>query len=381
MISIYIYGFQNFDSKFPYVYPDGEDSGSILPYWLENWIVFILVYNNFIPISLYVTVEMVNVGQGFLIANDKELYREEIDCACSVRASNLVQELGGVSNIFSDKTGTLTRNEMKLVKFVLNGTIYDVRDAKVEDDLGKKVSKTENFKSTFRENHQKFLDFCRCLVTCHTVVRESDGTYRAESPDELALVEAVSNYNCFLFERGTKSMDVECFGEKCKYECLAVNEFNSDRKRMSILIKNPENDEYIIMCKGADNIMLPLCKVSDSEEKGINKNLIELSNLGLRTLIIAQKRLSKEEATKWLAKYKAASTSVKDRDGLMANAAQEIEKDMKILGVTAIEDRLQDEVNFNPTEFIVISMTNVNDAEVSREKGYNYVDLLCQEHF
>jgi magnesium-transporting ATPase (P-type) len=91
VISIYCYGYQHFQDKFPYIFPDSGGSGSSLPYWLENWLIFFLVYNNFIPISLYVTIEMVNLGQAYLIANDKHLYREELDVACAVRSSNLVQ--------------------------------------------------------------------------------------------------------------------------------------------------------------------------------------------------------------------------------------------------------------------------------------------------
>ncbi len=160
---------------------------SVILFLLSRRFVFFLLYNNFIPISLYVTIELVNVGQAFLIASDENLYRKELDVACSVRASNLVQELGMVSNVFSDKTGTLTRNEMKLVKFVLNGVMYDI-----EEGNGKKQS-ANAILSKFGTNAKSFSEFCRCLITCHTVVREKSGQYRAESPDELALVEGVGN--------------------------------------------------------------------------------------------------------------------------------------------------------------------------------------------
>ena len=77
--------------------------------------VFFLLFNNFIPISLYVTLELVNVGQSSLIAADSKMYDETLDVPATVRSSNLVQELGQVSNVFSDKTGTLTRNEMRFI--------------------------------------------------------------------------------------------------------------------------------------------------------------------------------------------------------------------------------------------------------------------------
>ena len=126
VLSVYLLGFDD-TSKLPYVFPPGTGSGSILPLWLELWFVFFLLYNNFIPLSLYVTIEIVNLGQSFLIGADELLYNAELDVPCTVRASNLVQELGMVSNVFTDKTGTLTKNEMKLVKFVLNGTIHEVQ--------------------------------------------------------------------------------------------------------------------------------------------------------------------------------------------------------------------------------------------------------------
>eukprot|EP01035_Chromulina_nebulosa_P049940 gene49940-67833_t len=70
--SMYIMGFNDYDSKLPYVYPNNSDAGSVLPLWLEQWIVFFLLYNNFIPISLYVSIEVVNMGQANLMASDLE---------------------------------------------------------------------------------------------------------------------------------------------------------------------------------------------------------------------------------------------------------------------------------------------------------------------
>eukprot|EP01034_Spumella_vulgaris_P000526 gene526-702_t len=125
-----------------------------------------------------------------------------MDVACTVRASNLVQEHGMISNIFS---GTLTRNEMKLVKFVIDGASYDV---KYEEKM----------------------------------------TTRADGEHQFGLM-------------GPKEMNVEVLGEKKTYEVLAVNPFNADRKRMSILVKDVTTNQYFVMCKGADNIMLPLCLI------------------------------------------------------------------------------------------------------------------------
>lgn len=305
--------------------------------------MFLILYNNFIPISLYVTIELVNVGQGFLISSDVEMYDEDLDCPCIVRSSNLAQELGMVSNVFSDKTGTLTRNEMKFVKFITAGVPFDVpRD--IND--GAKVAQQAVRTAIQRGggNASLVYQFLRCLTACHTVVREKNGTYRAESPDELALVEGVAAFECSLLERSTTTITVQMLGETQVYEVLAVNVFNSDRKRMSIVVRYVQTGEYFVMCKGADNIMLPLCTIDPAELRRVEKSLLDLACLGLRTLCVAQKPLSEQYASAWLLRYRAAAASLTNRAEELAKVAEELETDMTLLGVTAIEDRLQDEV-------------------------------------
>jgi phospholipid-transporting ATPase len=316
--------------------------------------VFFLLYNNFVPISLYVTIELVNLGQAHLIHSDEKMYREELDVACVVRSSNLCQEIGMVSNIFSDKTGTLTRNEMKLVKFSLNGELYDIPGAneptpKENETMVSEFSKggamaKGDFMEQFGRNKNAFRDFCKCLITCHTVVREKTGNYRAESPDELALVQGVAPYNCHLIERGSKDMIVELFGERMTFEVLAVVPFDSDRKRMSVLIREPATNKYYVMCKGADNIMLPLCRLTPDQRKQLDTSLDDLANFGLRTLVIAMKTVDQQYVTRWLQDFKAATISTKNREENIAKVGAELEKELSCVGITAIEDRLQDEV-------------------------------------
>ena len=340
--SIYMLGFDDYAKWLPYVYPPGHTaSTSVLPLWAEQWFVFFLLFNNFIPISLYVTLELVNVGQSALIAADAKMYDEDLDMPAVVRSSNLVQELGQVSNVFSDKTGTLTRNEMRFVKFICDETMYDVEDMEGAPSnlpsLQVHASQLTNTKGTM-------YNFLQCLATCHTVVKEKDGTYRAESPDELALVNGASKLECSLEERGTSQIIISMQGKKKSFEILAVNAFNSDRKRMSLLVRDVDANEYYCMCKGADNIMLPLCALDSKKMKAIEKSLLDLACMGLRTLCIAQKKLDKPSAMEWLKRWKEASASISNRADKLAAVAADLELEMQLLGITAIEDRLQDQV-------------------------------------
>ena len=289
------------------------------------------------------TLEVVNVGQAYFLSTDLQLYDEALDSPCSVRSSNLVQELGMVRNIFSDKTGTLTRNEMKFVKFIVDGRIYDVEPITI-------TGRGSEFESpaavSLREHATKspLYNFIECLCLCHTIIRERDGTYRSESPVELALVEGVGKFKCGLAERASTTMIIDMIGEKKVFEILAVNAFNSDRKRMSILVRDIVKDQYILLVKGADNPLLDLCKLNPTVRSQVDVNLLNFACEGLRTLCVARKILPAQDALRWLVEWKAAASALRDRKERLDEVAATIEVELDLLGITAIEDRLQDQV-------------------------------------
>jgi magnesium-transporting ATPase (P-type) len=160
------------------------------------------------------------------------------------------------------------------------------------------------------------------------------------------------------------------------WSILAVNKFDSDRKRMSVLLRSPEElgNLPILFCKGADSSMLdPVVsngadvltnmvnfnqsiesrQSPTSEEMvdevnfaiahllGIQVHLGEFAKEGLRTLVLGIRILSEEQCTEWLQLYKAASVSLKNRKELLTEAALRIETGLHIVGATAIEDKLQ----------------------------------------
>ena len=340
-------------SYYTYVYPDGNGD-SILPVFVEQWFIFFILFNNMIPISLNVSLELINMGQAYLISSDVKMYTESLDTTCIVRSSNMCQEIGMVSNVFSDKTGTLTCNEMKLISFTVNENTYSVVAlddiARAETDNGEDTDRsrlaaelTQRLKTSVGRKTKEY-HFLRCLITCHTVVREKAGTYRAESPDELALVEGISAYECFLHERTSSSMSVTLVGQKIDFEIVAVNHFTSSRKRMSVLIREKSTGQYYVVAKGAETEMLKLCELSQHERTFVDSQLQKIAKSGLRTLCIAHKRIATKDAKAWVEEYHVASTSVRNREEKLRKVAANLEADLDLLGITAIEDRLQDEV-------------------------------------
>lgn len=119
-------------------------------------------------------------------------------------------------------------------------------------------------------------------------------TYNASSPDELALTNAARHFGVTFSDRDEDNNMVihnKFTGKDLKYELLNVIEFTSARKRMSIIVKTPEN-KILLMTKGADSHIIP--RLAPGQEDLIEKTnefLQEYSKDGLRTLILAQKEI------------------------------------------------------------------------------------------
>jgi phospholipid-transporting ATPase len=172
---------------------------------LTKFGTWILIFTNIVPISLIVTLEMVKYLQAFFISWDYMIYDQNLDLPTKVQSSNLNEELGQISHIFSDKTGTLTCNIMEFKKFSVGLKSYGALDVIKENRksyLGEENISNVNFvdrqfeKDYFDEETNQRQDIFRmllCLALCHTIVvqqQEETEEYIAQSPDELALVNA-----------------------------------------------------------------------------------------------------------------------------------------------------------------------------------------------
>jgi phospholipid-translocating ATPase len=84
---------------------------------------FFIMFSTMIPLSLYVSMEIIKLAQMFLL-NDIDMYDEKSNTPLEARTSTINEELGQVTHIFSDKTGTLTDNVMKFRKLSIAGTVW-----------------------------------------------------------------------------------------------------------------------------------------------------------------------------------------------------------------------------------------------------------------
>ncbi|KAF0478018.1 phospholipid-translocating P-type ATPase [Gigaspora margarita] len=479
---------------------------------LSSFLTFLsglIIFQNIIPISLYISIEFVKGFQAFFIYNDLGMWDEDAEIPCVPKSWNLSDDLGQIEYIFSDKTGTLTRNIMEFRQCSIGGKVYGRNgwagktDASIGkemaqggDNLNDNVNKDEiwnqylqELKNTFDPKYSStdpdfltFVDpdiyrdlnadksieegtdgefniddnldkqkraslireFFTLLAVCHTVVvdksdkftNESDSEksisdkgktsvndvhsdqtiennlhqsdeeksssknssldhtlkkvkhsitnikssfkglesmaslvnstsskgkksisidktlvynldYKAESPDEAALVSAAKNIGFSFLDRTLESMTIDIFGQEYVFDILNVLAFNSSRKRMSIIVRRPETlgGGIVLFCKGADNIIFE--RLASGQEILIQKTSSDIDNFssdGLRTLTVAYRVLDKSFYDSWANKYQEASTAINERSSKIDACAEEIEKDLILLGATAIEDKLQEGV-------------------------------------
>jgi len=193
-------------------------------------------------------------------------------------------------------------------------------------------------------------NFINILALAHTIIAEDKNGvlfYNASSPDELALTNAARHFGLTFTERDEDNNMVihnKFTNKSAKYRLLNVIEFTSARKRMSIIVKGPDG-KIIIMTKGADSHIIPrLAEGQDELIKTTERYLQTYAEDGLRTLILAQKEVDPEYYDNWSRQYNEAQVSMVDRQAKMDEVSEKIELDFTLIGSTAIEDKLQEEV-------------------------------------
>eukprot|EP00931_Biecheleriopsis_adriatica_P049981 TRINITY_DN28922_c0_g1_i1.p1 TRINITY_DN28922_c0_g1~~TRINITY_DN28922_c0_g1_i1.p1 ORF type:complete len:1537 (-),score=281.76 TRINITY_DN28922_c0_g1_i1:177-4787(-) len=330
-----------------YLHPPGLEKPKMrLPALLAEFLKFFVLYSNLMPISLYAAMEICNFAQAYFLKSDLGMYDEDQDTPASVRSTNLCHELGQVCHIFSDKTGTLTQNVMELKRISVAGKVFGTVDEARGFSGAQDLASWQKSSAQARRSAEAFLEL---LAVAHTVMITSDSRgakrFEAESPDEEALVKAASELGWSFQSRSGDLIHVQVglpgesgdSGNRSSYRVLALNSFNSTRKRMSLVVQAPDGQHWLL-AKGADNVMMDrAAHVPDWLPLGLN----EFAKEGLRTLVLGRRQLQQAEVHSWQQDYEAAQNSLEDRGAQLDAVAEKIEVNLQIVGVTAIEDKLQ----------------------------------------
>ena len=371
---------------------------------VESVLVFFtyfLLLNTYIPISLIVTLEIVKLFLSFFINWDINMFSFVKQKFAKAKSISILEELGNVDYIFSDKTGTLTSNKMVFKYAIIDKKIYqydsdvqnnyynlnDLKEEKIlfgNNFFGNLIKENliylnnhsiqngsddnNNSINNSNQNHKNFIsmikiinEYWKALSLCNEcianqkkeITNNNNSTfvnnnyyYTGINPDDVELVRIADLQGFSLLKSQNGMKNIKINDEEKKHEILNYIHFSSDRKRMSIILKD-ESNAIKIYTKGADcEILKRLSKNNNNIEK-INfiKNKIDkYSKKGYRTLLIGYKEISKEDYEKWNNDLKNYKKNIQRKKKLIEKNNNKIENELILLGGTIVEDKLQDGV-------------------------------------
>ncbi|OCH92253.1 phospholipid-translocating P-type ATPase, partial [Obba rivulosa] len=396
----------------PWLYGDDQSDDNPKINGLITWTFSLITFQNIIPIALYIGLEFVRSCQAAFIYFDKEMYHEKTATPARALNWTLSDDLGQIEYIFSDKQEPLLRcNVMEFRRCSVAGRLYGMgQTVESRPDISNinlashshassaslqgqgvdiaitEVSRNSNSRvkansdPTFSE--MRFTDdslasdiafaasadagskkalnghllrgfFCT-LALCHTVmatkdVDSDDISYKAQSPDEAALVQAAADVSFIFLGRDGDILIVQTPFSIApeRYELLNILEFNSARKRMSVLVRKADEDEgrVYLLTKGADNVIFERLAPGTPELTSVTEDHLQrFASEGLRMLTLAYRVITDYDYELWKQRYYEASVSLEGREAQIDAVCEEIERDLHLLGATAIEDKLQDGV-------------------------------------
>ena len=301
--------------------------------WFPLFFAYFVLLSNLIPVSLWVCMEMLKVLQAIMMEKDA------VGIKCN--SKNIQEDLGQITHLFTDKTGTLTMNKMKFVGLAVEGRMYLLPDEEEEGEMRAVMDARElelpfpgviapnrEFIASIDSSADKESKLFECLSICHSCERVLEPitgkqSNHSSSPDEAALVSAAAECGMVFFNRPSVDSIVIAHREKGpqEYKILHQIPFTSERRMMSIVVERKDGS-ICVMTKGADSSVISLCTAGPVEDT--KKAVATFSYYGYRTLCVAVREMSRAE---WDVENK-----------------NEVEKNLTLLGATAVEDKLQDGV-------------------------------------
>uniref|UniRef100_A0A8C1SLZ7 Phospholipid-transporting ATPase n=1 Tax=Cyprinus carpio TaxID=7962 RepID=A0A8C1SLZ7_CYPCA len=324
--------------------------------WFRNLFRFVVLFSYIIPISLRVNLDMGKSAYSWMIMKDKSIP------GTVVHTSTIPEELG---RLVSDKTGTLTQNEMVFKRLHLGTVSYGMDTM---DEIQSHIIQSYAQVSTPSRKPQlpapKVRKAVKAIALCHNVTpvyesrvngasteperteadqdfSDDNRTYQASSPDEVALVHWTESLGLTLVNRDLTSLQLKTpAGHILTYYILQIFPFTSESKRMGIIVREEATGDITFYMKGADVAMASTVQYNDwlEEECG------NMAREGLRTLVVAKKSLTEEQYQDFESHYNEAKLSIHDRALKVAAVVESLERDMELLCLTGVEDQLQADV-------------------------------------
>jgi phospholipid-transporting ATPase len=342
---------------------------------------YLIIYKFMVPITLYLTIEIVRVLQAYFIWVNVDFYSNYRKKFTKVNTISVVEELGEINFVFSDKTGTLTMNKMEMKNCIIGNRCFEISNDNLPNKAknnskgitemnenflfnltkqeldenypiwqhsGLKVEceTNENIFFCFNKKSDLVKEFWKALALANEcTATQSSGNleYIGTSPDDIVLVSAAAKHGVALQKLDkASSRKLKILEEDQEFEILNTFEFSSERKKLSVIVR--DKDQIKLFIKGADSELKKI--MSPNSYKDFNDECEYytdfFSKKGLRTLFVGMKLLDEQDYQKWKIVWDQANRNLINKETEVRNAQMMIEKDIFLLGATVVEDKLQE---------------------------------------
>ena len=344
-------------------------------YYVYNGLSWFLIINSLIPLCVYSSLDIVRFFISLTITFDKEMLEGTKHTYC--RNSDLCSTIGRITHVFSDKTGTMTKNKMtfravgfedelvgcdddmktedncdseRMVSMPKESIDYVIRSARsnpVIRDLLLNIClchsavttvNTHLYSLTEIQSHFPGFEFTYDLPPPEVVARfPYTVSYQASSPDEIAFLHFARECGYILYKVAGNNVHIIIDGVERVFHRPLMFSFTSSRKRQSVLAE--VDGTYKLFAKGAEVAILAR---STSYGAGLSANIQKVAKHGLRTLVFAQKECEKPDEI--IASYNEMALDISHGEQRILEFAEQVEQGFEMIAVTGVLDELQDQI-------------------------------------
>lgn len=325
----------------------------------EVFVLFTLLYNNIIPISLFVAMDIVRVLQVLYI---QTIMKKAVD----FKTGDINEDLGQIEYMLIDKNGTITENEYSLHTCIVDNDLF------VRKDTERSLSSADEEKPFFNVHEAKDSTFqmiekvgpvsprslndtlhmlrisetstnlkvlfLKCLALCNSV-EPCGNKLLGPSGEEKALVIGAEELGVKLITKTSDFCEIDIHGKREEYSIIDFKQSQLESQKTRIIIRQKENEEAILFVRGRSESIMSNIK-SGSAKAEISSEVKRLAIEGLKTQVLAMKFLNSHELNEFISKIEVAKSSPLNVDGKIENAYTRLEESLEYLGIAGVEDKI-----------------------------------------
>ena len=296
---------------------------------------FVLLFGVLVPVPLYLILD---------IARMLRIIFVQKSCGVIFRNGNILEDLGKVEYILTDKTGTITENETNVAMCLVKDHFYgDIEDLIDKESRGNDLLLSdfqENSGREFSQNLEEIKEhFIRCLSVCNKGFTNDYGeSYLTKSVDEQVLIRTALILGMKVVTRSERAVTILKEGVECRYNIIGYQGMSRERKKGHIVLQSEDRSKVFLYVIGSFAVMDEVVKFSEKQQPDTIEIVKCNNKSGIRQLVCGYKLLSQEELQVFQEAYRMAKRSPINKNGRVESLFEEIEENSEYLGLIGLEE-------------------------------------------